>query len=141
MLGDLSHRDGHKRSFSAQMLSRLAISDPDGRMLRDFPAVAAVMKDDKTVTARHTLQSLWRIALAGPDRMSLVLDALKTRFRECLGEKNASLVRTDVITALVRLRRAVDAPETEAQAEALIASEEDEKARKKQRAAWRKAVA
>lgn len=140
MVDDLSHRDGHKRAFASQMLSHLAISDPEGRILRDFSCVAAVMKDEKTVTARHTLQALWKIGLAGPRQKALVVDALETRFRECIGEKNASLVRTDLITAMGRLASAVEDPHIEARAEALIVSEQDERARKKQRICLRKAL-
>lgn len=87
--------DGHKRAFAAQLLARLAISDPENRMRHDFAALAAVMKDEKTVTARHTLQSIWRVGLAGKEHRTLVLDALAKRFRECPPEKNASLVRTE----------------------------------------------
>ena len=139
LLADLTHKDGHKRSFAAQMLERLAISDPEGRMLRDFPRIVAVTKDERFVTARHALESLWRVALAGPDRAALVADALEARFRECLGEKNAALTRTDVIAAMRRLAAAWEDGGVEARALALIDSEPDEKARKKQLAAWRKA--
>lgn len=141
LLSDLTHRDGHRRAFAAQMLARLAISDPDGRMLKDFPKVVAVMKDEKTVTARHTLQSLWRVGLAGPKQKAMVLKALEKRFRECSQEKNGRLVRTDVIAALGRLFRATGAEMVEERASALIEVESDEKSRKKQRAAWRKAIA
>jgi hypothetical protein len=123
------------------MLAHLAISDPEDRMRRDFAALAAVMKDEKTVTARHALQSIWRVGLAGKDRQARVVGALAKRFRECSAEKNASLVRTDVITSLGHLSRAVADPSIEARAEALMASETDEKARKKQRASWRSATA
>ncbi len=140
LLRDLSHEDHHKRSFSAQMLTRLAISDPDRRMLRDFPAMSAVMRDERFVTARHTLQSLWRVGLAGPDRAALVVEALETRFAECSSEKNGSLTRTDAVAALGRLAKANGGLGIEARVEALIASEPDEKARKKQKAAWRKAL-
>ncbi len=140
LLGDLTHEDNHKRSFSAQMLTRLAISDPEGRMLRDFPAVAAVMRDERFVTARHTMQSLWRAGLAGQDRAALVVEALEARFNECSGEKNASLIRTDAITALGCLTKATGEGRIGTKAEALIDSEPDEKARKKQKAAWRKAL-
>jgi hypothetical protein len=140
MVGDLSHKDGHKRAFAAQMLAHLALSDPEGRMRRDFAALAAVLRDEKTVTARHVLQSIWRVGLAGEDRRALVLDALEARFRECPSEKNGSLVRTDVITSLGRLFRAVVDPGVEARAERLVASEKDEKARRKQQAAWRSAT-
>jgi hypothetical protein len=140
MVGDLSHRDGHRRAFAAQMLARLAISDPENRMRRDFAALAAVMKDEKTVTARHALQTIWRVGLAGPDRLTSVLDALTKRFRECSSERNASLVRTDVVTALGRLFRATGDAKVEARAASLIASEKDEKASKKQSSSWKAAT-
>ena len=134
----LEHRDGHRRAFAAQMLSRLAISDPDLRMLGDFPRIAAVMKDEKTVTARHTLQSLWRIGLAGPKQAELVLSALEKRFRECAQEKNGPLWRADAIECMARLAKATDDQSIQARADALMRSERDEAARKSQRAAWRK---
>ncbi|AKT43551.1 hypothetical protein [Chondromyces crocatus] len=138
LVDDLSHADMHKRSFSAQMLSRLSQSDPEGRMLKDFPAVAAVMQDESFVVARHTMQSIWRVGLGGPAQVALVLAALSARFRGGEGEKNASLVRTDVIKSLRFLADAVgDAGEIEKHAGALMDAEPDEKARKKQRAAWK----
>lgn len=141
MVDDLAHTDGPRRAFAAQMLAHLALSDPDDRMRSDFAALAAVLRDEKTVTARHALQSLWRVGLAGEDRRALVLDALETRFRECPSEKNGALVRTDVITSLGRLFQAVEDPAVAARAERLMAREKDEKARKKQQAAWRAATA
>jgi hypothetical protein len=140
LLGDLEHREGARRAFAAQMLTRLAISDPDGRMLDDFPKIAAVMKDEKFVTARHTLQSLWRVGLAGPAHEAMVVDALEQRFRECGEEKNGTLVRTDAITALGRLFKTTATAEIEARAQALIDGEPDAKSQGKQRAAWRKAI-
>lgn len=139
MVKDLSHPDGHKRSFAAQLLARLAISDPDSRMLRDFTAVAAVTRDEKTVTARHALQSLWRIGLASPDLAAMVADALEQRFRECASEKNGSLVRSDAVAALRKLADSLKASEISVRALALIDSETDPKAQCKHRAAWRKA--
>jgi hypothetical protein len=120
------------------LLARLAISDPEGRMLTDFGAVAGVMRDKSFVTARHTLQSLWRVGVAGPAQARLVLDTLAARFRDCQGEKNASLIRTDIIASLSRMFNAVGDEQIERHAQALIESEADEKARKAQRAAWRK---
>ena len=140
MISEIRHTDGHRRAFAAQMLARLAISDPDQRMLRDFPKVAAVMKDEKTVTARHTLQSLWRIGLAGPKHAKLVLNALEKRFRECAKEKNGSLWRSDVIECMARLAKATGDPSVQERAEALMYSEHDPVCQKSQRAAWRKGL-
>ena len=139
MVADLSHADGHRRAFAAQMLARLARSDPKKRMLGDFPALAAVLRDEKTVTARHTLQSIWRVGLAGSEQKELVLDELARRFAECAGEKNGRIVRTDAITSLGHLFHGTGDAAVAARAEALMASEGDVKAQKKQRACWKKA--
>jgi len=137
LLSELTHKAGNKRAFAAQMLTRLAISDPAGRILTDFPKVAAVLTDPKTVTARHALQSLWRTGLAGPKQRAMVIDTLGQRFRECSRERNGRLVRTDVVTALGKLSKATNDGSIEARVNALIETEPDEKQRKKQHAAWR----
>jgi|1186.fasta_scaffold346213_2 hypothetical protein len=140
LVADLKHSEGHTRAFAAQMLVRLAISDSEGRILRDFKKVAAVMKDGKPVTARHTLQSLWRVGLAGPKHAALVLRALEARFTECEKERGGRIARTDVITSIGTLAKATGDTAIEARANALIESETDENSRKKQRSAWRNAV-
>lgn len=140
LVADLAHRDGHKRAFSAQLLCRLAVSDPEERILQDFPKLESVLRDEKPVTARHTLQSLWRVGLGGAEQRAMVMTALEKRFRQCEGEKGATVVRTDVVTALGRLYKSTHDEAVEARVNALIESEPEEKFRKKQQAAWRKAI-
>lgn len=137
LLDQLSDAEGSKRAFAAQMLARLAISDPEQRMLKDFPALAAVMNDEKPVTARHTLQTLWRVGLAGDEQKAMVLEALETRYRESPEGRKGRIVRRDAITALAGLAKATADPTVEARARALIATERDDKEAKKQDAAWR----
>lgn len=55
---DLTHSDNHRRSRAAQFLCGLAKSDPEKRMIKDFPLVWEVTKDKKFVSARHSLQSI-----------------------------------------------------------------------------------
>src|SRR6185503_7625135 len=55
----LSHKDNHVRAISEQVLCNLANSDPKNRMQTDFPALMEVTKDERFVTARHCLQSIW----------------------------------------------------------------------------------
>jgi hypothetical protein len=139
LLVNLTDSDPHKRAFAAQMLARLANSDPDGRMLHDFPAVAAVMRDERFVVARHTLQSIWRVGRAGPAQATLVADELERRFHDCAPEKNASLVRTDAIKSLRKLADTIgDEGAIKARVDALIETADDEKTRKKMQAAWRR---
>src|SRR3954454_17909525 len=54
----LTDRNNRSRSIAAQVLCKLAKSDPSKRLLRDFPALFAVTRDERFVTARHCLQSL-----------------------------------------------------------------------------------
>jgi hypothetical protein len=140
LLSELEHGAGHRRAFAAQMLARLSISDPNARMLEDFPRVAAVMRDSKTVTARHTLQTIWRVGLAGPEQRRMAVKALVGRFVECAEGKHGRLVRTDVVTALGKLMKATGDDAIEHSALSLIETESDDKRRKMQAAAWRKAI-
>ena len=65
LLANLSHKDNHNRAIAAQILSNLAKSDPKNRILKDFDKLLAVTKDERFVTARHCLQSLWKVGVAG----------------------------------------------------------------------------
>jgi hypothetical protein len=66
MLANLSHKDNHNRAIAAQVLCNLAKSDPKNRILKDFPALLAVTKDERFVTARHCMQALWKVGVVGP---------------------------------------------------------------------------
>ena len=138
MLARLTHQDNHQRSVAAQLLCYLAQSDPEKRILRDFARVIAVTKDVKFVTARHTLQSIWRVGLAGPEQRALAVEGLSGRFIECVSEKNGSLIRYDIAQALRHLYDATQDERIRERALALIATEEDEKYRKKYLTVWKK---
>src|SRR5574337_852756 len=103
LLEGLTHKDNHVRAIAAQLLANLAKSDPKGRMLKDFDELLAVTKDERFVTARHCLQSLWKVGLAGKKQQQLVMNGLEQRFRECVKEKNGTLIRYDIIVDLRNL--------------------------------------
>jgi hypothetical protein len=136
-LANLTHTDNHNRAIAAQLLCNLAISDPDGRMLQDFPAVLAVTRDQRFVTARHSLQSLWKVGLAGGDQLRLLLTGYETRFEECLDEKNWSLIRYDILAAMRKLYDQTQSPAIKTLAFDLIEREADGKYKKKYQSAWR----
>ena len=138
-LADLKHADPHRRARAAQILCGLAKSDPKQRMLKDFDAILAVTHDEKFVTARHTLQSLWKVGLAGKKQQALVLDRLAARFSGCAAEKNCTLIRYDIIEDLRKLYDAAPDEAIQARALALIETETDDKYRKKYAAVWRRA--
>jgi hypothetical protein len=67
----LTDRDKDRRSRSAQFLSNLALSDPEKRILNDFSKLWTVTYDPKFITARHTLQNIWKVGLSGPEQSML----------------------------------------------------------------------
>ncbi|MCX6048006.1 MAG: hypothetical protein NT075_23135, partial [Chloroflexi bacterium] len=100
-------------------------------------ALLTVTKDEKFVTARHSLQSLWKIGTAGKPQQQLVVEGLAGRFRDCRAEKNYTLIRYDIIQGLRKLYDEVKDEKIKATALALIETEEDIKYRKKYASLWK----
>ncbi|RKH63258.1 hypothetical protein [Corallococcus llansteffanensis] len=141
LLALLREGDNHQRAIAAQVLSNLARSDTQGRMLKDLDRLMAVTKDEKFVTARHSLQTLWRVATASKPLQAAVVDRLTRRFRECLTEKNGTLIRYDILEVF---RKTYDVAPDESLKELalkLIETEEDPKYRKKYAGLWKDLVA
>ena len=136
LLQDLKHRDNHVRSIAAQLLSNLAKSDPQKRMLNDFTSLLAVTKDAKFVTARHKMQSLWKVGSAVPEQRVMFIERLSERFDECMSEKNGTLIHCDIIVGFRQLYDAVDDEAVKLNALELIETEEDLKYRKKYAGVW-----
>jgi hypothetical protein len=137
LVGNLSHKDNHNRAIAAQVLCNLAKSDPQGRILKDFDALLAVTKDERFVTARHCMQSLWKVGAAGKKQQKKYLEGLAGRFKECSAEKNCTLIRSDIIQSLRDVYDKVQDEEIKEKALALIETEEDIKYCKKYASLWR----
>ncbi|MCQ6563757.1 hypothetical protein [Paenibacillus mendelii] len=138
LVQDLSHADNHSRSIAAQILCNLAKSDPEGRIFDDFAALMEVTKDKRFVTARHCLQSLWKIGMAGQPQKELVMKGLAERYRNCIEEKNSTLIRFDIIQGLWNLYQYEPDETIKQLAQDLIDREEDVKYRKKYAGVWKK---
>jgi hypothetical protein len=136
LIEGLRHKDNHVRAISAQILANLAKSDSQNRMQRDFPALMAVTKDERFVTARHTLQSIWKVG-AQKRMQTIVVNALADRFRDCVTEKNCTLIRYDIIQDLRNLYDQVNDEKLRKLALGLIETEEDLKYRKKYASVWK----
>jgi len=137
LIADLTHTDAHKRSRAAQFLAHLAISDSKNKMLDDFPAIWNVMKDEKFVTARHSLQAIWRIGLAGSEQKELVVNQLADRYKNCTDEKNYTLIRFDIIQGLKHLFDEMDDEEVKSLTKQLIDLETDQQYKKKYTSVWK----
>jgi hypothetical protein len=138
VLENLTHKDNHNRAIAAQVLCNLAKSDPEGRILSDLPALIAVTRDERFVTARHCMQSLWKVGVVGEAQRMLLVEGLEGRFHESIAEKNCTLIRYDIIQSLRNVYDVVKDERIKDKALELIETEEDLKYRKKYAALWRK---
>lgn len=138
LLDGLKHKDNHVRAISAQILSNLAKIDPKERMLKDFEKLLAVTKDERFVTARHCLQSLWKVGVAGKKQQAIYINGLAKRFKECISEKNCTLIRYDILVSLRNVYNEVKDETIKEKALALIETEKDLKYKKKYTTVWKK---
>ncbi len=137
VVANLGHRDNHNRAIAAQLLANLARSDPEQRILADLEAIVAVTHDERFVTARHALQSMWKIGLAGEPQRARFLEVMERRFMDAAADRNTTLIRFDIVESLRRLHDATGADDVRALALDLIGREEDQKYQKKYAATWR----
>jgi hypothetical protein len=137
LIANLSHKDNHQRAIAAQLLSNLAKSDPKKRMLKDFSALLAVTRDERFVTARHCLQSLWKIGAVGKKHREMVVGGLAARFADCGDEKNCTLIRYDIIQGLRKLYDDIGDEKAREKALELIETEQDPKYRIKYAGLWK----
>ena len=138
MVAGLTHNDNHVRAIAAQVLCNLAKSDPRERILQEFDALLEVTRDDRFVTARHCMQALWKIGVAGKKQQKIYMDGLEQRFHECITEKNCTLIRYDITQSMRNVYNAVKDEKIREKALELIETEEDVKYRKKYATLWRK---
>jgi len=137
---DIYRSINHDRAIAAQVLCNLAKSDPHGRLNDDFAVLFAITGDARFVTARHCMQALWKVGAAGARQRSLLLDAYDRRYRECITEKNGTLVRSDIIESLARVHAATGEADAKAKVMALLAVEADPTNRAKYASVWRAAA-
>ena len=139
LVRDLKHKDNHVRAIAAQLLSNLAKSDPKNRIRRDFPKLLAVTKDERFVTARHTMQSLWKVGVVGEAQRKMLLEGLTRRFKECASERNCTLIRYDINVSLWDVYKATKDEKVKRRALQLNETEPDLKYRKKYAGVWKRA--
>jgi hypothetical protein len=138
MMAGLTNSDNHVRAITAQVLCNLAKSDPKNRILKDFDALLDVTKDERFVTARHCMQALWKVGVAGKQQQKIYMDGLERRFKECITEKNCTLIRYDILRSMRNVYDELKDGKIKAKALELIETEEDLKYHKKYASLWRK---
>jgi hypothetical protein len=133
----MDSKDNHLRSIGGQLLCGLAKSDPEGHFFDYFDGIKRLTKDPMFVTARHVLQASYRIGLAGPKYRKLVLDFYEERYDDCAAERNASLIRFDILVCMKKLYDARRDPALAERALRRIVAECSDTHRAKYRKVWK----
>lgn len=136
-VADLSHKNNRRRAIAVQLLCNLAKSDPQNKMVKTFPALLEVTRDERFVTARHTIQALWKVGVAGKKQLKLLLEGTQLRFAECESEKNGTLIRYDLLQGLRNLYDQLQDAKIKKLALELIETETDAKYQKKYQMLWK----
>ncbi|MEX1268322.1 MAG: hypothetical protein WEA56_04910 [Balneolaceae bacterium] len=140
LLDLLKNGDNRQRSIAAQLLCNLAKSDPDGRMEKDLSNLFEVTKDERFVTARHSLLALWRVGIVNPSLTQKTVDGLSGRFKECIDEKNCTLIRYDICRVLRNIFDHTGEEQIFRKTMSLIEKETDDKYRKKYLSVWKDVI-
>lgn len=127
----LTDENSYQRSIGAMVLCNLAKSDPKRRMRKTAKDLLPLMRDEKFVTARQCIQSIWKLAAGDGELKAPVVSQLEKRFKEAEKEKHHNLIRQDVIQSLGKVSAATADPAIMQRARKLIESEKEEKYRKK----------
>ena len=83
------------------------------------------------------MQSIWKVGAAGKEQQKKLVDGLSGRFKECITEKNCTLIRYDIIQGFRQLYDEVRDEKIKEKALELIETEQDLKYRKKYASLWR----
>lgn len=137
LVKNLRHKNNHVRAIAAQLLCNLVKSDPENRILQDFDQILAVTKDGRYVTARHSLQVIWKVGVPSKEHQTLLMQAMEERFRSCVEEKNTTLIRFDILQGLRNLFDEVNDENIRKTAQNWISMENDMKYRKKYLSVWK----
>jgi hypothetical protein len=131
LLARLENENSYQRSIAIMVLCNLAKSDREDRLSETLPHLLAHTKDEKFITSRQCIQSIWKAAITNRRNREAVLSHLEKRYRECSDEKHYNLIRQDVIQSIGQIYGEDKDNALQAWSQQLIAEETEEKYRKK----------
>ena len=106
-------------------------------MLKDLDKLLVVTKDEKFVTARHSLQCLWKIGITSAELREKLVKALSLRFKDCSEEKNGTLTRFDIMEVFRKIFDKVPDENLLNTSVMLINTEPEAKYKKKYLGVWK----
>lgn len=100
----LNSNNSYQRTIGMLVISNLALSDKEDRIVEHIDKYLAMMEDEKFITSRQTIQSSYKIALIKPAVREFVIEYLLKMFTNNIHLKShANLVRRDIINSLCKI--------------------------------------
>jgi len=130
LLEKLDNENSYQRSIAVMLLCNLAKSDVENRLGASLDRLLAHTRDEKFITSRQCLQSIWKAAATNQPNHEKVLKHLEKRFIECADEKHYNLIRQDIIQSMMLLYKRERDDGLLTRAQALMAKEQEMKYRK-----------
>lgn len=127
----LSSPNSFQRSIGFMLLMNLYKSDTEKRLHSIVPQLLSMLNDEKLITARQCLQTIWKIGLENDSIQVRIMDALENTFYENPHvSKNPKLIKSDIIGSLNQLYQSSKKQSIRSLIIKLIDSELDEKLKK-----------
>lgn len=91
------HKNSHLRSLAGQLMCRLVINNDREQLFFKYEQlIKNLCQDDIFITARHTIRSLWFIALGSDEHFKWYVSYIKSRYIASFSEKNGPMIRFDL---------------------------------------------
>lgn len=100
----LDSENSYQRTIGMFVLSNLAKSDSENRFEGIIDKYLMMTEDEKFITSRQTLQTMWKVAIAKENCRKRIVEHLSRMFT---GDKHlathANLIRKDIIETMCRI--------------------------------------
>lgn len=134
LIDRLEAENSYQRSIAIKVLCSLAKSVSEERLEAVLDSLLAHTGDEKFVTSRQCLQSIWKVAATSEQIREKVLRHLEGRFADCVQGKHYNLIRQDILQSIRNLYDCTGDTGVLRLAQELAARETEEKYLKKYKA-------
>ena len=128
----LSSENSYQRTIGLTLLANLCKNDHEQRIANIIDEYLNHFNDEKFITARLCIQSVWKIAVTNNNLRRKIIDSLENSYRENIHLKtHPNLIRQDIVDSLEKIMTGTKDERVKEAAARLIAEETDEKVIKK----------
>lgn len=100
LIGKLDEDNSFQRSIGVMLLANLAKSDTTRVLAGYIDNIVGHTRDEKFITARQTIQNLWKFAVVNEEYKTTIVKHLTEQFADCIYGKHYNLIRLDIAQAM-----------------------------------------